>query len=79
MIAETEPTCTGKQILHRKGITLKKCKEIADTKEKANFIWYAPQKMPNPRNPSFCALYEECDIKKKARFPHRHGFTLKRL
>ena len=56
---------------------MERCKEIAETKEKANFIWYAPKKMPH-NVPSWCGLYEKCDLKKEARYPGRHGFTLKR-
>ena len=56
---------------------LERCKEVADTMEKANFIWYAPKKQPN-NVPSHCVLYEECDLEKNARFPRRHGFTMKK-
>merc|ERR1719209_368973 len=76
VIAKSEPTCIGgeNKIVEKKGLTLEKCKELANSDKTANFIWFAVQKMPNS-NPSVCHLYKKCDLKEKARYPERPGRT----
>jgi len=79
VIAKSEPTCIGgeNKIVEKKGLTLEKCKELANSDKTANFIWFAVQKMPNS-NPSVCHLYKKCDLKEKARYPERPGRTLEK-
>ena len=74
-MVKTEPTCNGNRLI-KKGITLKKCQEFAEKKNR-NFVWYTA-KTAQFQGPELCAVYKSCDLKKGGRIPIRPGKTLER-